>query len=53
MVWAARILLVLMVLCVAGAYAFRELPWLWAAFACLVLLVVDEVAYRFVRLTGK
>ncbi len=51
--WAARILVGLMVLSMAGAYIFRTAAAAWFAAGCLLLFFVDHTAYRVVRLTGK
>ena len=53
LLWGTRILVVFMVLSTLGAYLFRSLTWLWITLGCLVLFVLDELALRVVRLTGK
>ncbi len=51
--WAARALVVLMLVAVAGAHLFRVPELAWLAGGCPVLFFADHVAYRLVRLTGK
>ena len=53
LLWAARILVILMVLSIIGAFVFRSLPLAWLTGSFLLLYIVDGTIYRFVRLTGK
>ncbi len=53
LLWIARILVVLMVLSIVGAFAFQSLPLAWLTASCLALYIIDGIAYRVVRLTDK
>ena len=53
LLWAARILVALMVFSITGAYVLRAALLVWLTAGFLALYVVDGLAYRVVRLIGK
>ena len=53
LLWIARILVVLMVLALMGAIAFKSLPLASLTGSSLLLYILDGILYRVVRLTGK
>jgi len=53
LLWIARVLVILMVLSIIGALAFRSLPLAWLTGSFLLMYIIDGTIYRFVRLTGK
>ncbi len=53
LLWAARILVALMVFSITGAYVLRVAVLVWVTAGFLALYIVDGLAYRLVRLTGK
>jgi hypothetical protein len=53
LLWIVRILVVLMVLSIIGAFVFRSLPLAWFTGACIGLYIVIGLIHRFVRLAGK
>ena len=53
LLWIARILVVIMVLSIIGAFVFSSLLLAWLTASCLFLYIVDGIIYRVVRMTGK
>jgi len=53
LLWLARILVVIMVLSIIGAIAFRSLPLVGLTISCLFFYILIGLIYRVVRLTGK
>jgi hypothetical protein len=53
LLWIARILVVLMVLSLIGAIAFKSLPLALLTGSSLWLYILSGILYRVVRLTGK
>jgi hypothetical protein len=51
--WVVRLLVVLMVLSIIGAFVFRSMALVWFTGGCIGLYVVIGVIHRFVRLAGK
>lgn len=53
LLWVGRILVVLMVLSIVGAFVFRSGMLFSITVGCLLLYIVVGVIYRVMRVTGK
>jgi hypothetical protein len=53
LLWIARILVVIIVLSIIGAFVFSSLSLAWVTAGCLFLYIVDGIIYRMVLMTGK
>jgi len=53
LMWVARILVVLMILSIIGAFAFRSLTLVSLTGGCLGLYLIDGLIYRAYRSNGK
>lgn len=53
LLWMVRILVVLMVLSIIGAFVFQSMALVWFTGACIGLYVAIGVIHRFVRFAGK
>ncbi len=53
LLWIARILVVIMVLSIIGAFVLSSLSLAWLTASCLFLYIVDGIVYRVVRTTGR
>jgi hypothetical protein len=53
LLWVARVLVVLMVLSIVGAFALQSITLAWFTAFCLVLYIVAGTIYRIVRISGK
>jgi hypothetical protein len=53
LLWIVRILVVLMVLSIMGAFVFRSMALVWFTGGCIGLYIVIGLIHRFVRLADK
>lgn len=53
LLWIVRILVVVMVLSIIGAFVLRSMSLVWFTGTCIGVYVVIGLIYRFVRLAGK
>jgi hypothetical protein len=53
LLWIARILGVVVILSIVGAFVFNSLPLVWLAASCLTLYILDGIIYRIVRSSGR
>jgi hypothetical protein len=53
LLWIARILILLCILSVIGAFLFQSKELVWFAGDCLMLYIVDGILYRIFLASGR
>ena len=53
LLWIGRILVVLMVLSIIGAFVFKSLFLAWITVGCLTLYIIVGIIYRTILAVGK
>src|SRR5690349_20257123 len=53
LLWVARILMLMTVLSIVGAFLLQSKELVWFAGDCLVLYIVDGILYRIMRASGR